>query len=902
MTRDLRMLFGSNDQELSTDEAFTDRQAQWAHVTAALTEHLRQVSAPGFDVEDLEAPRRNVLHFHGVGGIGKSTLSRKIEAALAGSGRPAHWPEAGPPGVRVVPVRIDLARSAGMDFEQIVLTLRLALTRIGRPLPAFDVALRRYWETVHPGEPLEEYLKRGGLARTFGQALPQQMKSALADVAQALLLPGTIGTVVGEVVGSLVTALRERRQTVRALSGCRRLADLLEAEPDLDALSYYPHLLAWEIARLPGERVVPVVLFDTFEDTGDRTRREMERLLQRVVWLMPNALFVLTGRSRLEWAEDALAGQLDHTGPAAWPDLADPATVVPAPRIAGSPRVPERQVLIGDFSPEDCDGYLARRLTRNSRPLIDAALRQVISDRSHGLPLYLDLAVMRVLQLHRTGRTPTPADFDADFPALISRTLQDLTPDERHVLRSATLFDSFDIPLATKASGLAHEAAALRLTERPFIRHHPFGLWPYHLHALIRSTLRTADDPTDDRWSPTDWQHAAERAFAALGDQWHTDTRDRLLLVGCLRQGLALARDFRLSPGWLTDAAFAYVGDSVWEPITLSAPITTGPEGPERSEGMGAATPADLVVDLLSTLARRQREHRGHTVDKLTRLIDSGLLGDDLTVMAVYYRAKARRDIGHPEASRRDYQHVADHGGRLAAAARRGLAKAAHLAGDFPTAHTAAQQLGWEGRHQRVLGGLYWLQGEPERAAAAYLAGRTEAEEHAVRGEAAHNQAKRALAIAFTDPHLADDELDLAYHLLTGLDLRATTINTEIAALVRDAGHDTVDDRVRTLRAELDIAGLISKLPTLEIAAAFHQAVLDDDQALSGTLGRLREQTRGGMHTYAIDIVHFMAGLPLPDGHAPARWLDDEQTTRSRWRGLVIRRQNLLRTRRSTSG
>lgn len=60
-----------------------------------------------------------------------------------------------------------------------------------------------------------------------------------------------------------------------------------------------------------------MVLLDTFEDVGDRTHREMERLLQRVVWLTPNVLFVLTGRSRLEWAEDALAGQLDYTGAAA---------------------------------------------------------------------------------------------------------------------------------------------------------------------------------------------------------------------------------------------------------------------------------------------------------------------------------------------------------------------------------------------------------------------------------------------------------------------------------------------------------------------------------------------------------------------------------------------------------
>ncbi|MGW6206277.1 MULTISPECIES: hypothetical protein [Streptomyces] len=129
------------------------------------------------------------------------------------------------------------------------------------------------------------------------------MQSVLADVAQALLLPGTVGSVVGEVTGSLVRALRERRQSVRTLAGCTRLADLLQAEPDIDALSYYPHLLAWELTQLPpAKRVLPVILLDTFEDTGDRTHRDLERLLQRVVWLMPNAFFVITGRSRLRGA------------------------------------------------------------------------------------------------------------------------------------------------------------------------------------------------------------------------------------------------------------------------------------------------------------------------------------------------------------------------------------------------------------------------------------------------------------------------------------------------------------------------------------------------------------------------------------------------------------------------
>ncbi|MFF2430949.1 hypothetical protein [Streptomyces mirabilis] len=271
--RDLRALFSTNDRGLTAQEAFTNRQAQWELVAAALTEHLRRTSAPGFNVEDLEAPRHNVLVFHGVGGIGKTTLSRKLEATLADAGRrPAQWGEPAWQTGRILPVRIDLARSAGTDFEQIVLTIRAALARIGRPLPAFDLALRRYWDANHPGEPLEEYMRRGGLASKFGQALPQQMQSALADVAQTLLLPGTVGSVVGQANGALVRALRERRQTVRALAACTRLADLLEAEPDLDTLSYYPHLLAWELARLPTGKRVPQWL-DGEQATRDRWRQ-----------------------------------------------------------------------------------------------------------------------------------------------------------------------------------------------------------------------------------------------------------------------------------------------------------------------------------------------------------------------------------------------------------------------------------------------------------------------------------------------------------------------------------------------------------------------------------------------------------------------------------------------------
>ncbi|MGN9761037.1 ATP/GTP-binding protein [Streptomyces sp. SD31] len=882
--RDLRTLFSSNDRSISADEAFTNRQAQWQAVTSCLAEHIRHVTGTDFNVEDLESPRRNILVFHGVGGIGKSTLSRKIETSLARSElRPAQWDAPSLVEERTLPVRIDLARAAGTDFERVVLTIRLAVAALGRPMPAFDLALRRYWEHTHPGEPIEDYLRRRGLLSRFSAAaaLPQQMQSALSDVAQAMLLPGTVGGALGHGAGALIKALRERRQSVRALAGCSRLADLLEAEPDLEALSFYPHLLAWDLAQLPADKsAVPVILLDTFEDTGDRTHRDFERLLQRIVWLMPNAFFVVTGRNRVQWAETNLEGQLDWVGPNAWPAL------VPGDAAYSRADTSGRQILIGDFSPEDCEDYLTRRLSRDGQPLIDEPVRRIIAERSHGLPLYLDLSVMRYLELRRGGRQPQVTDFDHDFPALIARTLSDLTAEERHVLRSVSLLSAFSVPLATKVARMDHDAPALRLIERPFIRESNSGMWPFHIHDLIRSAIRNADDGSDDRWSQQDWQRAAQRAFNALEAQWRQDlTHDRTVLVGCLQQGLRLARDFDLDLGWLGDASFQYVADSLWEPLALPAASETSPDG--------LHTAADALVETLSAIARRQHEHRERTASRLSTVLASGLLPDELVELTTYYLAKAQRDLGMTEESRQGMQRVASAGGRLAIDAGRGLAHLSRLSGDFPAALDAAGRLGWEGRHQRVFGDVWWVQGDMDRAAAAYRAARSEAEHNGAIGETAMSQGHLAFAVAFTDPVQADDELELADRLLSRLSLRSTEMTARIAALLRNAGYAAdLPDRASVLLAEIGVSGISYAAAKLELVLCFHHAVLDARDELAAGISRLRELTHSGDYAYYVEIAHFMADLPLPADIARAHWIDGEQRTRERWGNIVMTRRD----------
>jgi len=869
---DLRALFRSNDREVKAVDFFADRRGEWDTVAASLVRHTRWLREPEFDVEDLEAPRRNVLVFYGVGGIGKSTLSRGIAQHLVdGEGHGGDWPPLDPEVGRVVPVRVDLSRDSGGDFESLMLALRLAAAELGRPMPTFDIAFQRYWDRNHPGEPLDEYLRRRTWFNRFPgtRSLSGQMQSALADVAQAVALPGTAGALVGQGLRSLVHALRERRHQVRSLAECRRLADLLEADADLEALSYYSHLLAWDLSRIPAKhRATLVVLLDTFEDVGDRVHRDLERLIQRVVWLMPNALFVITGRNRLQWDDPKLEGQLDWAGPQFWPLLVGGATEEP------------RQHTVGYLSAEDCERYLCQRLTVDGRPLMDERTRRMVTANSHGLPLYLDLAVMRFLDLYRRyGRAPEPHEFNLDFPALVARTFRDLSPNVRHVLRAVSLLDSFSVELASAAAGFDHDAPALELVERPFVDTDPGAPWPYRIHELVREAVREADVTSEDRWSAADWRRAAQRTFDALGREV---SGDRARLVASLRQGMRLARDYGLELGWLADAAFRYVDDFIWEPIEIS----TAPDAGTDADAIGS--PAEALAVALSAIARRQRRHRGRTAERLRAVLESGQLPEPLLELPRYFLAECERDLGNFEHSLEGMQQVVDAGGRLAPTAARGLAHLARRVGRFPQVRAAAEALGVEGRRDRVLGDLWWTQGNMALACSSYAAGRDEALRSGQLGEAALSQACLAFAAAFQDRPRAAEQITRAEEMLDGVSIRWAEIQTRIGWLVRDAGASPdLPQRVEDVAAQAREAGLTSSVAYARFAACLHAAVLGSPELLAGARTRLGECVRGEEFAYLVELSYLMAGEEPPADLPSARWLDGQAQVRARWVAIV---------------
>ncbi|MEV0296697.1 hypothetical protein [Nocardia sp. NPDC050710] len=506
------------------DEGYSTVTAIRPEVRAAVLDSIRNLLAvrddSSFDSADLVAPRGNVLVFHGVGG-GVDTVAREIAELLASRESAAASPDSALP--RAVPVRIDAERA---DIASILLAIRRAVGYPGRRMPCFDLVFRRYIDYAGIDEPPAEYL---------GDAL----STGIDDAVRALGLPRPPGALAGPTLAAVVRALRRNPSPA---FGCRRLPDLLELEPDAEALSYYPHLLAWDLAQLPTEdRVLPVILLDGFDDPADRTR---ERIVQRVAWLLPNALFVIVGRHRLRWDDIRRSGELDFAGPTRWPLLG-----------ADADREP-RQHLFGRLSPSDSEDYLARTFTRGGLPLVPAPIRAMIAARSEGLPLHLEFAAMRFRELSLLrGTVPAAAEFDLDFLASVTRAFLELAPDERQVLRAASLVDSFSLDLVATIARGADEDAARRLIDRPFIESDPAGVRPYRVPEAVRSAMQKIDARSADAWCPEQWRRAAQRAIDALGRQWRDAAdSDARTASDCVAQGVRLVRDFALPLGWLTAA------------------------------------------------------------------------------------------------------------------------------------------------------------------------------------------------------------------------------------------------------------------------------------------------------------------------------------------------------------
>jgi hypothetical protein len=492
---------------------FTDRESQSEALAAALATFdalLRSDDA----VTDL---RRNVLVFHGVGGIGKTTLSERLEAWVHGELTVSDsWGP--PPATKVAATaRIDLHNSAGqVDMLAALTELRRSVSALRRSWAVFDLAFAAYWSAVRPHDPLPTFNGH----EDIGDTVADTVSDVLGDIASlASVVAAGTGTGIGiRAVRRLIGELRRRhslRLALRAYEGYERFLMRCAEEPS--PMDPKPGLscevagiLAWELSQLHPQPVL-CVFIDTAERLTMDVRRTAEGHINELVYGMPNVLFVVSGRNRLDW-DDESRSDLKFRGSWTWPGLTPDAIDEP------------RQHLVGNLSPDDARTVLERARALADLPISDIVIEEVVI-ASSGLPQYLDLVrqVAVSIKSSGSGREVTRDDVTGSLRSLVNRVLDDIPQDERRVIRAAALFRSFDVDLVAAAAAVDF-GCALRAVRRPMIDPSGDALLPYRMHDAIREAIRSTDHSADGGWSEQDWQVASTRAVKAAHDL-HNDAK-----------------------------------------------------------------------------------------------------------------------------------------------------------------------------------------------------------------------------------------------------------------------------------------------------------------------------------------------------------------------------------------
>lgn len=495
-------------------ELFTDRESESQALKNALTAFRRCLDRD----EEIGVARHNVLVFYGLGGIGKTAISERMEAWV-NDDLPLVNGWGPPPADKVdATARIDLHGSAGqMDILAALLALRSGVAGSRRRWPVFDLAFAAYWSAVRPGEPLPGFRGRDELTDTVADTV----KDLIGDLGS--ITDVAVGTGAGLAVRGVrkvVGELRRRRDLKLAVDAFSGFEDFLmrcadepsPTEPRPALASEIAGALSWELA---GSDPCPMVT--VFVDTTERLaldpRRVSEGHLNQLIHRMPNVLFVLTGRDMLDWYDETRA-DLPYRGRWTWPGLVPGATDEP------------RQHLVGTLSPSDTRAVVLKGRRQLDLPVSDEVVDELVV-ASAGLPQYLELARQVAISVKDAGggRQVQVADVTGSLASLVQRVLDDVPPDEQRAVRAACLFRVFDTDLVAAAADVDHGCAE-RAVLRPMIDRYDDQRFPYRMHDAVREAVRRVDHQVAGGWSERDWQLAATRA-AAAARRLHDEAKER---------------------------------------------------------------------------------------------------------------------------------------------------------------------------------------------------------------------------------------------------------------------------------------------------------------------------------------------------------------------------------------
>lgn len=870
LTVDLERFFSVGPEApVAAQDVFTNRLSELESFDAALA------SFAGIDpvsqVEDTRSPRRNVLVYYGMGGVGKTRLSLELERRFH-----HEHPHSAPPDRVKLAHRVDFDVTPPSDLETLLLGVRATLGRHRATWPAFDLAFAAYWERAHPGVPMQATLSKSSSVRQLGQELDlgNQIQDAVEDLLDSP--GGVLGvfTAGAKVLGrSVVQRIREQR----LLQECPFFGPVVaETDPSI-MRPYLAALLAWDLARIQLQDRVQVVSFlDTWErvQEHDSRRGGPEDLLARVIHLMPTVLFVVTGRNQLRWADPTSMPTMQWAGPDQWPNLVPGASSEP------------RQHLVGSLSASDAGRYLRERLLRDGKPAIPPAIRAAIVNAAHGLPLYLDLAATHFDELVARGVEPQVDDFGQALPDLVLRIMRDLDDRERFLLRTASLLRSFDAELLRAAAPDVSDACLAGFVRRTFISRDPDSLTPFSLHESLRQAVRERDI-AEDGWSRREWDLVADRLLAELHRRCEPELRasgtvDRALLIGVYMEAFRLSGMRGLIPPWVVATAARL--QSLGERAVLAwTDSTVAPNHPLESLAQG-----------LAAIGRRSEEGHKAAATKLRASLQDQRLdaaGRDYLTIWLSWMLEGLGERQEAEALRLG---VAQRSGPFSSHARHAVGRADWvngrlrrcLAWEFDDRDPLQRfwQRGLHGRVAWILGRFDEAEGIlRDRVAAAEQIGSLELLAHALRtlGESR----------CWSDPGGEDDDSRQAAAIYRRLGNRVSRGEALTSSVVMGIGFD---DPGYTLGRLAETGQLMNNGGYAEVARVFMHCLYQDRPASHAARNRFLSQRKGRAYGFWDAITGWWIqeafGSEVARVNPDVEWLYGYEDAWRRWVDVLTRR------------
>lgn len=869
MSKDLDSLFTSGKTPKAI-QFFSNRTSELGVFKTVFYEYkkvLERLNSSDKEPWNEITTRTNVLNYHGIGGVGKSTLLKALKNWVEdGSAEIGKWPK----NSKKEDIKIvfhDFQEEPSRTPESILLSIRAKLGKNGKKAPMFDLLLINYWSTQYPGQDLTRFLAKQTLLQNYidSVGLADQIKESATEFAQKLADNAIIGKSLINHLHAFIKTFREMRMLDTFVSKYPWYQNLLDECKDPSKFPYLASALSCDINNIQKKDCFNLIIFF---DHYEKTSEQLDDSIRKIVWLMPNALFVFAGRKRLSWADSNDIKEMH--GPETWPT------------IINSEKADYRQRLIGKLHREDIYYYLQKSLLKEIK--LDDSLVNEIINISDGHPLHLDLIRKRCEQVNKK-RKIRASDINLPFDGLVNEVTRGFSEKERQVLFAASMLDLFDSDLILNATSTSSFYPIKDLISRRIINEQSVDQsnLSWRLHSSIRNIVLRSPLETQNGWSMQDWLITSRQLVKVLISRiLDTDLQSEQMSFLAM-QLIRVVKTFKIEDSQLPKIAELVCETSIWTSgwDTTPFPIPGINNLPSNSPWLLYFCKGFDIIMKRQKISRKKL-HKG-----LTEILAGAPNSNELDILR-YYLSSSAKEIGDLNTAKTTLNHLIDSNSSFKFRAVHAMVHVTKREGDFESAQKLIDEYGKNLNYcHRLKGDLLWPNGFLSEAYIYYDIGFENAKNNKDHAEAALCASFQAWTSVFCSPELVSKSVTRFENSSKGGYISFAKLLSDLAKLV---GFSIVnskrlnEDEFNKITSEAKRMGHSSIVAYSFFAKCYFYAITSEKKKSEEAYTKLKSQCKDSLF-YLVILAGEWMGIEQ-EIQKKVQWMDSHAT--HRWNEILI--------------